>query len=36
MANGWCVNIKKLNAFFEIENEPEIEIETDENLFDEY
>ena len=36
MARGWCVDVAKLYAYFEIENEPEIEIEADENLFDEY
>lgn len=35
-ARGWCVDVAKLNAYFEIENEPEIGIEADENLFDEY
>ena len=35
-SRGWRVDIDKLNAVYEIENEPEIEIEADENLFDEY
>ena len=30
------VYIEKLNAFYEIENEPEIQVDADENLFDEY